>query len=113
MRGLQINNPRRDGFLRSDTTLLDSFNIERVEAIGGCNSLLFGTGNVGGVVASNSKRAYLNRRSLAPKAVADSEGSPRATIDASAGNRMFGLPRSSASIAHRVFCNRPMVGYNC
>ncbi len=76
MRGLQINNPRRDGFLRSDTTLLDSFNIERVEAIGGCNSLLFGTGNVGGVVASNSKRAYLNRRSLAPKAVADSEGSP-------------------------------------
>jgi len=38
MRGLQINNPRRDGFLRSDTTLLDSFDIERVEAIGGSNS---------------------------------------------------------------------------
>ena len=37
MRGLQINNPRRDGFLRSDTTLLDSFDIERVEAIGGSN----------------------------------------------------------------------------
>ena len=30
MRGLAINNPRRDGFLRSDTTLLDSFDIERV-----------------------------------------------------------------------------------
>ena len=55
MRGLQINNPRRDGFLRSDTTLLDSFDIERVEAIGGSNSLLFGSGDAGGVVTSVSK----------------------------------------------------------
>ena len=49
MRGLQINNPRRDGFLRSDTTLLDTFDIDRVEAIGGSNSLLFGSGDAGGV----------------------------------------------------------------
>jgi outer membrane receptor protein involved in Fe transport len=91
MRGLQINNPRRDGFLRSDTTLLDSFDIERVEAIGGSNSLLFGSGDAGGVVTSNSKRAYLNRRSLALTATADSEGSLRYTLDAGAGNRMFAL----------------------
>ena len=91
MRGLQINNPRRDGFLRSDTSLLDSFDIERVEAIGGSNSLLFGSGDAGGVVTSNSKRAYLNRRSLALTTTADSEGSLRYTLDAGAGNRMFAL----------------------
>ena len=91
MRGLQINNPRRDGFLRSDTTLLDSFDIERVEAIGGSNSLLFGSGDAGGVVTSNSKRAYLNRRSLILNATADSEGSLRYTVDANAGNRLFAI----------------------
>jgi outer membrane receptor protein involved in Fe transport len=91
MRGLQINNPRRDGFLRSDTTLLDSFDIERVEAIGGSNSLLFGSGDAGGVVTSNSKRAYLNRRSLALTGTADSEGSYRTTLDANAGNKFFAV----------------------
>jgi len=103
MRGLQINNPRRDGFLRSDTTLLDSFDIERVEAIGGSNSLLFGSGDAGGVVTSNSKRAYLNRRSLALTAVADSEGSLRATIDAGAGNRIFGLRINGVKSSTKYF----------
>jgi len=79
MRGLQINNPRRDGFLRSDTSLLDTFDIERVEAIGGSNSLLFGSGDAGGVITSASKRAYINRRPTATiSAMGDSEGS-RAT----------------------------------
>ncbi len=92
MRGLQINNPRRDGFLRSDTTLLDSFDIERVEAIGGSNSLLFGSGDAGGVITSASKRAYTNRRPTATiSATGDSEGSRRYTVDAQAGNRMFAL----------------------
>lgn len=92
MRGLQINNPRRDGFLRSDTTLLDSFDIERVEAIGGSNSLLFGSGDAGGVITSASKRAYLNRRPTARfAAMTDTEGSRRVTLDAQAGGRMFAL----------------------
>ena len=92
MRGLQINNPRRDGFLRSDTTLLDSFDIERVEAIGGSNSLLFGSGDAGGVITSASKRAYLNRRpTLILRATGDSEGTRRYTVDAQAGYRMFAL----------------------
>jgi outer membrane receptor protein involved in Fe transport len=92
MRGLQINNPRRDGFLRSDTTLLDSFDIDRVEAIGGSNSLLFGSGDAGGVVTSASKRAYLNRRpTVTFTGSADSEGSRRATVDAQGGNKMFAL----------------------
>jgi len=108
MRGLQINNPRRDGFLRSDTTLLDSFDIERVEAIGGSNSLLFGSGDAGGVVTSNSKRAYLNRRSLALAATADSEGSRRYTFDANAGNRMFGLRVNAVKGETKYF--RPNIG---
>jgi hypothetical protein len=92
MRGLAINNPRRDGFLRSDTTLLDSFDIDRVEAIGGSNSLLFGSGDAGGVITSSSKRAYLNRRPTGTfNAIADSEGSHRYTLDAQAGNRLFAL----------------------
>src|SRR5688572_21475418 len=92
MRGLAINNPRRDGFLRSDTTLLDSFDIERVEAIGGSNSLLFGSGDAGGAITSTSKRAWLNRRPTATVTVkGDSEGQWRTTLDAQASNRMFGL----------------------
>ena len=60
MRGLQINNPRRDGFLRSDTTLLDSFDIERVEAIGrqfevkGIPTLLLF--DIGGKLVTNAGR---------------------------------------------------------
>ena len=92
MRGLQINNPRRDGFLRSDTTLLDTFDIERVEAIGGSNSLLFGSGDAGGVVTSASKRAYLNRRPTATfSATGDSEGTRRYTFDAQAGYKYGGF----------------------
>src|SRR5207248_388871 len=92
MRGLEINNPRRDGFLRSDTTLLDTFDIERVEAIGGSNSLLFGSGDAGGVITSASKRAYLNRRpTMTVAATGDSEGSRRYTIDAQTGLKYFAL----------------------
>jgi outer membrane receptor protein involved in Fe transport len=104
MRGLQINNPRRDGFLRSDTTLLDSFDIERVEAIGGSNSLLFGSGDAGGVITSASKRAYLNRRPTATlSATGDSEGSRRYTIDAQAGTRMFAVRLNGVKADTRNF----------
>ncbi len=92
MRGLQINNPRRDGFLRSDTTLLDTFDIERVEAIGGSNSLLFGSGDAGGVITSTSKRAYLNRRpTMTLSATGDSEGTRRYTVDTQVGEKYFAV----------------------
>ena len=92
MRGLTINNPRRDGFLRADTALMDSFDVERVDALGGSNSLLFGSGDAGGVITTNSKRAPLNRPlrgSLA--AGGDSEGSRRYTIDVGAGYKYWGF----------------------
>ncbi|MEY2881241.1 MAG: Virulence-associated outer membrane protein Vir-90, partial [Verrucomicrobiota bacterium] len=92
MRGLQISNPRRDGFLRSDTTLLDTFDIDRVEAIGGSNSLLFGSGDAGGVITSASKRAYLRRRpTMSWSATGDSEGSRRYTVDAQVGEKYFAV----------------------
>ncbi|MBL9189207.1 MAG: TonB-dependent receptor [Opitutaceae bacterium] len=92
MRGLQINNPRRDGFLRSDTSLLDTFDIERVEAIGGSNSLLFGSGDAGGVITSASKRAYLRKRpTMTWSATGDSEGSRRYTVDTQVGEKYFAV----------------------
>lgn len=109
MRGLQINNPRRDGFLRSDTTLLDSFDIERVEAIGGSNSLLFGSGDAGGVITSTSKRAYLNRKPrVSIGASADSENSWRSTLDAQAGAPLFALRLNAVKASSGYF--RPIIG---
>ena len=90
MRGLQINNPRRDGFLRSDTSLMDSFDVERVEAIGGSNSLLFGSGDAGGVITSSSKRAIVGRPARGTLTLGgDSEGSRRISLDVGAGSRLF------------------------
>jgi outer membrane receptor protein involved in Fe transport len=92
MRGLQINNPRRDGFLRSDTALMDSFDVERVDALGGSNSLLFGSGDAGGVITTNSKRASLGRPMRGSLSVGgDSEGSRRYTLDAGAGFKYWGF----------------------
>jgi outer membrane receptor protein involved in Fe transport len=90
MRGLQINNPRRDGFLRSDTSLMDSFDVERVEALGGSNSLLFGSGDAGGVITSSSKRALVGRPARGTFTVGgDSEGSRRFALDVGAGSKYW------------------------
>jgi outer membrane receptor protein involved in Fe transport len=50
-RGLAISNPRREGFLRSEISLVDSFDIERVETLQGSNSLLFRSGSGRGQAA--------------------------------------------------------------
>jgi len=92
MRGLTINNPRRDGFLRADTALMDSFDVERVDALGGSNSLLFGSGDAGGVVTTNSKRAPVGRPLRGSlSAGGDSEGSRRYTLDAGVGFKYGGF----------------------
>ncbi|MEI6467807.1 MAG: TonB-dependent receptor plug domain-containing protein, partial [Verrucomicrobiota bacterium] len=91
MRGLTINNPRRDGFLRSDTALMDSFDVERVDALGGSNSLLFGSGDAGGVITTNSKRAAVGRPLRGTLAAGgDSEGSRRYTLDVGSGFKYWG-----------------------
>lgn len=92
MRGLTINNPRRDGFLRADTALMDSYDVERVDALGGSNSLLFGSGDAGGVITTNSKRALVGRRQQGSfTAGGDSEGSRRYTLDFGAGFKYWGF----------------------
>lgn len=83
-RGLTISNPRRDGFLRSDTSLMDSFDVESAEALQGSNSLLFGSGDAGGVVNINSKRARLRQTTAKFTSRFDSEGSERHTLDLNA-----------------------------
>ena len=91
MRGLTSNNPRRDGFLRSETSLLDSFDVERVEALEGSNSLLFGSGDAGGIITVSGKRAMLRRTFLRAATTFDSEQSYRQTIDANVGNSLVAL----------------------
>lgn len=104
MRGLSISNPRRDGFLRSNSSPRDSFDIDRVEAIGGSNSLLFGSGDAGGVITTSSKRAYLNRRpTMTITGMIDSEGSRRSTVDAQAGQKWFGLRVNGVKEDQRFF----------
>src|SRR5690606_14854576 len=90
-RGLTISNPRRDGFLRSETSLMDSFDVESAEALQGSNSLLFGSGDAGGVININSKRARLRQRTMQLRATFDSEGSDRYTSDINYGTQRFAL----------------------
>jgi outer membrane receptor protein involved in Fe transport len=108
-RGLTISNPRRDGFLRSETSLMDSFDVESAEALQGSNSLLFGSGDAGGVININSKRARLRQRSLAFSAKFDSEGSDRFTADLNAGTEKFGLRLNAVKGRERYY--RPILGF--
>lgn len=107
-RGLTISNPRRDGFLRSDTSMMDSFDVERIEAIQGSNSLLFGSGDAGGVVTVGSKRALLRRNSLRITGTTDSEDSTRATFDANVGSRLFAVRVNAVKGTTRFF--KPTIG---
>ncbi|MDO8544445.1 MAG: hypothetical protein Q7S40_28735 [Opitutaceae bacterium] len=107
-RGLTISNPRRDGFLRSDTSLMDSFDVESAEALQGSNSLLFGSGDAGGVVNVTGKRARLNQRSATFSAKVDSEGSRRFTADINAGTKRFGVRINGVKGEEKYF--RPILG---
>jgi len=107
-RGLTISNPRRDGFLRSETSMMDSFDVESAEALQGSNSLLFGSGDAGGVVNINSKRARLRQRSARLTGMRDSEGSQRFTADLNFGTDRVGIRVNSVKGRERYF--RPILG---
>ncbi len=106
-RGLTISNPRRDGFLRSDTSLMDSFDVESAEALQGSNSLLFGSGDAGGVVNINSKRARLRQMTAKLTSRFDSEGSERYTADLNAGTRQLALRLNHVNGRDRF--DRPLI----
>lgn len=107
-RGLTVSNPRRDGFLRSETSLMDSFDVERVEALEGSNSLLFGSGDAGGVITISSKRANLRQRSFRAGATFDSEGSTRYTTDVNVGTKLFAVRFNGVKADTRFY--RPILG---
>lgn len=107
-RGQTISNPRRDGLLRSDTSLMDSFDVESAEAVQGSNSLLFGSGDAGGVININSKRARLNQRTVNFIAKADSEGSTRYTTDINVGAKWVAVRINGLKSEELYF--RPVLG---
>lgn len=109
-RGLTISNPRRDGFLRSETSMMDSFDVESAEALQGSNSLLFGSGDAGGVININSKRARLRQRSAQLRATFDSEDSDRFTTDINVGTDRFALRLNAVKGHERYY--RPILGLN-
>jgi outer membrane receptor for ferric coprogen and ferric-rhodotorulic acid len=107
-RGFAIGTPRRDGFLRSATSMMSSFDVESADVINGSNNLLYGSGDASGVVVVNSKRASVNRRSATVGTKFDSEGSSLYTIDANYGTRRLGVRVNLMKSADRYY--RPFLG---
>ncbi len=107
-RGFAIGTPRRDGFLRSATSMMNSFDVESADVINGSNNLLYGSGDASGVVVVNSKRASLNRRTATLSAKVDSEGSTLYTLDANYGAKRVGMRVNLMKSADRYY--RPLLG---
>lgn len=78
IRGFITNNVLRDGFLRGSPS--DAVNIDRVEIVQGPNSLLYGTGNFGGVVDYLTKRPLSRQQGWATFGIG-TYGYLRSTID--------------------------------
>ncbi|MDR2674347.1 MAG: TonB-dependent receptor plug domain-containing protein [Opitutaceae bacterium] len=91
IRGLTASNQRRDGFIRSDGTTLDNFDVESVEKINGPQSLLYGAGDAGGVLNFVAKRANFRKKSIHASARFDSENSFRYLADANIGLKDFAV----------------------
>jgi hypothetical protein len=107
-RGFGISEPRRDGFLRSATSLFNGFDVESAETVNGSNNLLYGSGGVGGLVVINTKRARMQQRSFKFSHVMDSEGSHRFTTDMNVGTKRFGVRVNGLKSRDRYY--RPILG---
>jgi outer membrane receptor protein involved in Fe transport len=91
VRGLGAGVTRREGFLLSEGTTLDSFDVETVEQVNGSQSLIYGAGNAGGVVNFIGKRAKFNSRYGKVKFKFDTEGSRRYEAEANYGTKNFAV----------------------
>lgn len=111
-RGFSMSEPRRDGFLRSSTSGFSSFDVESAEAVNGSNNLLYGSGEPGGVMVINTKRAQVNKRSLVLSTKFDSEGSRTHTADLNygfnRGAKRFGFRLNLIDSGDRYY--RPFLG---
>jgi hypothetical protein len=106
-RGFAIGTPRRDGFLRSATSMMSSFDVESADVINGSNNLLYGSGDASGVVVVNSKRPSLNKRNATLSTKFDSEGSSLFSVDANYGTRRLGVRVNLMKSADRYY--RPLL----
>ncbi|MDR2673930.1 MAG: hypothetical protein LBC18_03450 [Opitutaceae bacterium] len=91
VRGLGAGVTRREGFLLSEGTSLDGFDLDSVEQINGSQSLIYGAGNAGGVVNYIGKRAQFNKRYGRAKLKFDSEGTRRYEAETNYGTRTFAV----------------------
>ena len=107
-RGFSIGEPRRDGFLRSSTAGFNGFDVESAEAVNGSNNLLYGSGDPGGIVVINGKRARVNQRSATLSTKFDSEGSHTYTGDFNVGTRQLAFRLNVLENADRYY--RPILG---
>ncbi len=107
-RGFSIGEPRRDGFLRSSTAGFNGFDVESAEAVNGSNNLLYGSGDPGGIVVINGKRARVNQRSATLSTKFDSEGSHTYTGDFNVGTRQLAFRLNVLENTDRYY--RPILG---
>jgi outer membrane receptor protein involved in Fe transport len=107
-RGFAISEPRRDGFLRSSTSMFNAFDVESAEVIAGSNNLLYGSGDAGGVVVINSKRARVGQNAFKYSLGWDSEGSWSHKVDLNASTRKFALRVNGLLGDERYY--RPVLG---
>jgi len=107
-RGFSMGTPRRDGFLRSATSSMGSFDVESADVINGSNNLLYGSGDASGVIVINSKRAAVNRRNLTVTTKFDSEGSNVHTLDANYGTQRIGVRVNALKSTDRIY--KPILG---
>jgi outer membrane receptor protein involved in Fe transport len=107
-RGFSIGEPRRDGFLRSSTAGFNGFDVESAEAVNGSNNLLYGSGDPGGIVVINTKRARVNQRAATLSTKFDSEGSHTHTGDFNVGTPRLAFRLNLLRNADRYY--RPILG---
>ena len=107
-RGFSIGEPRRDGFLRSSTAGFNGFDVESAEAVNGSNNLLYGSGDPGGIVVINTKRARVNQRAVTLSTKFDSEGSSTHTADLNYGTRRIAFRLNALKSTDRYY--RPILG---
>lgn len=91
MRGLTLGAPARDGLVRSNGSLLDSFSLERTEVIRGPQSLLYGTSVGGGIVNLTSKQAILGKTQGSVEMTLEEEHTWRVVSDLNIADRRLGV----------------------
>jgi hypothetical protein len=91
IRGLPAGVQRRDGFLFSEGTTLDSFDVESVQVIGGSQSLIYGAGDAGGVLNMVGRRAKFRSNYGRARFRFDSNGSRRYELEGNVGTRRFAV----------------------